>query len=72
MPEYCVTGGSGFIATYLIKSLLEKGHNVKTTVRDPGKNFRFFSIRKFLHFGNGYCVIFQIFKFDYNLLFLFK
>ncbi|KAI8539135.1 hypothetical protein RHMOL_Rhmol09G0157600 [Rhododendron molle] len=36
MPEYCVTGGTGFIAAYLVKSLLEKGHNVRTTVRDPG------------------------------------
>ncbi|PSR91170.1 Tetraketide alpha-pyrone reductase [Actinidia chinensis var. chinensis] len=35
MPEYCVTGGTGFIAAYLVKSLLEKGHCVRTTVRDP-------------------------------------
>nr|GEW00366.1 tetraketide alpha-pyrone reductase 2 [Tanacetum cinerariifolium] len=28
-------GGTGFIAGYLIKSLLEKGHAVRTTVRDP-------------------------------------
>ncbi|PWA85767.1 NAD(P)-binding Rossmann-fold superfamily protein [Artemisia annua] len=35
MPEYCVTGGTGFIAGYLIKSLLEQGHTVRTTVRDP-------------------------------------
>ncbi|KAG8366609.1 hypothetical protein BUALT_Bualt17G0097600 [Buddleja alternifolia] len=35
MPEYCVTGGTGLIAAYLIKSLLEKGHTVRTTVRDP-------------------------------------
>ncbi|WMV10558.1 hypothetical protein MTR67_003943 [Solanum verrucosum] len=35
MPEYCVTGGTGFIAAYLIKSLLLKGHIVRTTVRDP-------------------------------------
>ncbi|XP_051138462.1 tetraketide alpha-pyrone reductase 2-like [Andrographis paniculata] len=35
MPEYCVTGGTGFIAAYLIKSLLEKGHTVRTTVRNP-------------------------------------
>ncbi|KAG8504004.1 hypothetical protein CXB51_002291 [Gossypium anomalum] len=34
-PEYCVTGGTGFIAAYLIKSLLEKGCFVRTTVRDP-------------------------------------
>lgn len=37
MPEYCVTGGTGFIAAYLIKALLLKGHIVRTTVRDPGK-----------------------------------
>ena len=36
MPEYCVTGGTGLIAAYLIKSLLEKGHIVRTTARDPG------------------------------------
>lgn len=35
MPEYCVTGGTGFIAAYLVKCLLEKGHTVRTTVRDP-------------------------------------
>ncbi|XP_074309467.1 tetraketide alpha-pyrone reductase 2-like [Silene latifolia] len=36
MPEYCVTGGTGFIAAYLIKTLLERGNTVRTTVRDPG------------------------------------
>ncbi|PPD72014.1 hypothetical protein GOBAR_DD31089 [Gossypium barbadense] len=36
MAEYCVTGGTGFIAAYLVKSLLEKGCFVRTTVRDPG------------------------------------
>ncbi|KAK9052261.1 hypothetical protein SSX86_028889 [Deinandra increscens subsp. villosa] len=35
MPEYCVTGGTGFIAAYIIRSLLEKGDTVRTTVRDP-------------------------------------
>ncbi|KAK7275260.1 hypothetical protein RIF29_16370 [Crotalaria pallida] len=35
MPEYCVTGGTGFIAAYLVKDLLEKGHTVRTTVRNP-------------------------------------
>ncbi|KAK4260854.1 hypothetical protein QN277_003918 [Acacia crassicarpa] len=35
MPEYCVTGGSGFIAAYLIKALLLHGHTVRTTVRNP-------------------------------------
>jgi len=32
----CVTGGSGYIASALIKVLLEKGYAVKTTVRNPG------------------------------------
>lgn len=36
MEEYCVTGGTGFIAAYLVKTLLDKGHIVRTTVRDPG------------------------------------
>ncbi|XVF44158.1 hypothetical protein PTKIN_Ptkin02bG0098100 [Pterospermum kingtungense] len=36
MVEYCVTGGTGFIAAYLVKSLLEKGCFVRITVRDPG------------------------------------
>ncbi|KAJ8631052.1 hypothetical protein MRB53_024375 [Persea americana] len=35
MPEYCVTGGTGFIAANLVKALLEKGYVVRTTVRDP-------------------------------------
>ncbi|KAK7400442.1 hypothetical protein VNO78_11650 [Psophocarpus tetragonolobus] len=31
----CVIGGSGFLASCLIKQLLEKGYAVNTTVRDP-------------------------------------
>jgi len=31
----CVTGGSGYIASALVKMLLEKGYAVKTTVRNP-------------------------------------
>jgi NAD(P)-dependent dehydrogenase (short-subunit alcohol dehydrogenase family) len=32
----CVTGGSGYIASALVKMLLEMGYAVKTTVRNPG------------------------------------
>ncbi|KAE8673746.1 putative NAD(P)-binding Rossmann-fold superfamily protein [Hibiscus syriacus] len=33
----CVTGGTGFIASFLIKRLLHEGYSVRTTVRsDPG------------------------------------
>ncbi|KAG2666764.1 hypothetical protein I3760_15G079500 [Carya illinoinensis] len=35
MEVYCVTGGTGLMAAYLVKTLLEKGHTVRTTVRDP-------------------------------------
>ncbi|KAG8646263.1 phenylacetaldehyde reductase [Manihot esculenta] len=31
----CVTGGAGFIASWLIKLLLLRGYTVKATVRDP-------------------------------------
>ena len=30
-----VTGGSGYVASWIIKMLLEKGINVNATVRDP-------------------------------------
>ncbi|PKA63513.1 Tetraketide alpha-pyrone reductase 2 [Apostasia shenzhenica] len=36
MPEFCVTGGTGFIAAYLVRELLARGHRVRATVRDPG------------------------------------
>ncbi|KAK4792377.1 hypothetical protein SAY86_022812 [Trapa natans] len=47
MPEYCVTGGTGFIAAYLIKSLLERGHTVRTTVRNPGDEGNVGYLREF-------------------------
>ncbi|KAK6164133.1 hypothetical protein DH2020_000997 [Rehmannia glutinosa] len=31
----CVTGGSGYIASWLVKYLLQRGYNVKATVRYP-------------------------------------
>jgi cinnamoyl-CoA reductase len=31
-----VTGASGFIASWLVKELLEKGYTVRATVRNPG------------------------------------
>jgi NADPH:quinone reductase-like Zn-dependent oxidoreductase len=32
----CVTGASGFIASWVVKLLLERGYTVKGTVRNPG------------------------------------
>ncbi|KAG0603510.1 hypothetical protein M758_10G098900 [Ceratodon purpureus] len=34
----CVTGAGGFIASWVVKLLLEKGYNVKGTVRSPEKS----------------------------------
>ncbi|GMN53648.1 hypothetical protein TIFTF001_022784 [Ficus carica] len=31
----CVTGGSGYIASWLVKLLLQRGYTVKASVRDP-------------------------------------
>ncbi|MED6200268.1 hypothetical protein PIB30_083409, partial [Stylosanthes scabra] len=33
--EVCVTGGSGYIASWIIKFLLQRGYTVRATVRDP-------------------------------------
>lgn len=33
---YCVTGASGYIGSWLVKSLLEKGYTVHATLRDLG------------------------------------
>lgn len=33
----CVTGAGGFIASWIVKLLLERGYAVKGTVRNPGK-----------------------------------
>ncbi|CAJ1934026.1 unnamed protein product [Sphenostylis stenocarpa] len=33
----CVTGASGFVASWIIKFLLQRGYTVRATVRDPSK-----------------------------------
>lgn len=35
----CVTGASGYIASWIVKLLLQRGYTVKATVRDPGYFF---------------------------------
>lgn len=40
LKSACVIGGTGFMASLLVKLLLEKGYTVNTTVRDLGtQNF---------------------------------
>ncbi|PKI67637.1 hypothetical protein CRG98_011850 [Punica granatum] len=43
---YCVTGASGFIGSWLVKSLLHGGHKVHATVRDPAKSLHLQSLGK--------------------------
>lgn len=33
---YCVTGARGYIGSWLVKSLLERGYTVHATLRDLG------------------------------------
>ncbi|VAI18876.1 unnamed protein product [Triticum turgidum subsp. durum] len=35
LPRVCVTGGGGYIASWLVKLLLSRGYAVNATVRDP-------------------------------------
>ena len=35
-----VSGGTGFVASWCIVQLLERGYDVRTTVRDTGKEQR--------------------------------
>ncbi|GMP44934.1 hypothetical protein CsSME_00013655 [Camellia sinensis var. sinensis] len=36
----CVTGASGFIGSWLVMRLLQRGYYVRATVRDPGLQYR--------------------------------
>ncbi|KAL2610514.1 hypothetical protein R1flu_029087 [Riccia fluitans] len=34
----CMTGAGGYVASYIVKRLLEKGYRVRGTVRDPANS----------------------------------
>ena len=34
----CVTGASGYVASWLVKFLLQRGYTVRATVRDPSQS----------------------------------
>ncbi|KAK4491977.1 hypothetical protein RD792_002762 [Penstemon davidsonii] len=42
LKTYCVTGATGYIGSWLVKTLLERGHNVHATLRNPEKSFPLF------------------------------
>lgn len=41
---YCVTGATGYIASWLVEALLERGCTVHATVRDPEKSLHLLSL----------------------------
>nr|ALX35996.1 dihydroflavonol 3'-hydroxylase 3 [Paeonia lutea] len=41
--RYCVTGATGYIGSWLVKTLLERGNTVHATVRDPAKSLHLLS-----------------------------
>ena len=51
MKTACVTGGSGYIASALIRMLLERGYAVKSTVRNPGLSDDALCSSLILYFG---------------------
>ncbi|KAF2319622.1 hypothetical protein GH714_017657 [Hevea brasiliensis] len=75
----CVTGASGYIASWLVKLLLERGYTVKATVRDlsqtfPNEIFRFVDVRDvaYAHIlaferpsaSGRYCIVGQVAHFS--------
>ncbi|KAI5387454.1 putative anthocyanidin reductase isoform X3 [Lathyrus oleraceus] len=44
--KYCVTGATGYIGSWLVESLLQRGCTVHATVRDPEKSLHLLSLWK--------------------------
>jgi len=62
----CVTGASGYIASWVVKLLLERGYTVKATVRDPSMCFFFvfcsFCFRSVIIFRDPDALLLRKFK----------
>ncbi|XVE80276.1 hypothetical protein DITRI_Ditri14bG0127100 [Diplodiscus trichospermus] len=43
-PTYCVTGATGYIGSWLVKLLLERGYKIHATVRNPEKALHLLSL----------------------------
>jgi len=63
----CVTGASGYIASWVVKLLLDRGYTVKATVRDPSMCFFFvfcnFCFRSVIFCGDADAFLFRKLKF---------
>ncbi|XP_050233828.1 anthocyanidin reductase ((2S)-flavan-3-ol-forming) [Mercurialis annua] len=55
----CVIGGSGFVASVLVKLLIEKGYDVNTTVRNPDNQKKIYFLHALQNLGD-----LKIFKAD--------
>lgn len=65
----CVTGASGYIASWLVKLLLARGYTVKASVRDPSTYSSLSSPNSF-HFPSDCLALLCTFLFDLLFLYL--
>lgn len=54
-----VTGGSGYIASWLVKYLLDEGINVRATVRDPNNEEKVGPLKRIAEKSKGSLTLFQ-------------
>ncbi|HXG28400.1 MAG TPA: NAD-dependent epimerase/dehydratase family protein, partial [Nevskiales bacterium] len=54
-----VTGGNGYIASWLVKYLLEQGVNVRATVRDPSNEKKVGHLKRIAAKTPGRLALFQ-------------
>lgn len=54
-PTYCVTGATGYIGSWLVNTLLQRGYMVHATARDPGNTYMFCNIHVhlFTHYSSA-------------------
>lgn len=52
-PTYCVTGATGYIGSWLVNTLLQRGYMVHATARDPGNTYMFYNtyVHLFTHYS---------------------
>ena len=54
-----ITGGTGYIASWIIKKLLDEGYTVHTTVRDKAKRHKYEHLAKIAQDSEGILEIFE-------------
>ena len=70
----CVTGASGYIASWLVKLLLQRGYTVKATVRDPSQistqlqNFSFLNPTCYYPQFSSFFIVSVLFKHNVSFM----